>query len=109
MLSPIVHDNNSFGSHEDEKESYSYFQRTHWGFVTLAIESGISVSFRKPTDFEIEAYEKRLENIRGMIFNDSEILAYNDFPIFTINEDGPGLTLKEGLNAVFQKLKDISE
>ena len=109
MLSPIVHDNNSKGSYNDENETYSYFERCDWGFVHLAIEAGIEVSFRKPTTDEINKYEKRLENIRNELFEDSSIDAKNLFPVFSVKIDESGLTIKEGLGAVFNTIKRISE
>lgn len=109
ILSPIVHDNNSIGSHSNKSETYSYFQRTDWGFVCLALEAGISVTFRIPTQNEIDAYEKRLENIRGQLMNETAIDVRGDFPTFTINEGDPGLSIKEGLGAVFDRIKRILE
>lgn len=96
MLSPIVHDSNSIGSHDDKEEKNKKWDRCDWGFVCLAIENGLEVSFRRATDDEIRIYTKRLENIRGSLMEDSSCNVKGSFPVYKVaNQDGFGLLVKK--------------
>ena len=96
ILSPIVHDSNSIGSHRNKNERNKKWDRCDWGFVSLAIEEGLEVSFRRATDEEIATYTKRLENIRGSLMEDPSCNAKGSFPVYKVaNQDGFGILLKK--------------
>lgn len=96
MLSPIVHDDNSIGSFQDHKEKNKKWERCDWGFVSLAIEEGLEVSFRRATEEEIEFYTKKLKSINHSLMEDPSCNTKESFPIYKIaNQDGFGILCKK--------------
>lgn len=64
-LSSIVHDSGSVGNWMHPKEKHNKWERFDYGFMSLCIEAGLTVSIRKPTDKEIEIYDSKLIAIQN--------------------------------------------
>ena len=96
-MSSIVHDSGSVGTWTNLNEKHHKWGRFDYGFMTLCLDAGLTVSIRKPTDKEIEIYDAKLITLQ----NDVNKKCRNcnkvgDIPIFEIaNQDGFGVLVKK--------------
>lgn len=100
-LSPIVHDEGSEGNHDNLDYTHEKWDRCDWGFVSLAIEAGLEVSFRKATNEEIEQYTKRLREMNHTFMEDPACDASGLFPVYK-------LANQEGFGALTKKILEIA-
>jgi hypothetical protein len=99
MLSPIVHDRDSVGEWDDPHETHELGERSDWGKVTLALDAGLTVAFRKATPSEIQIHTDHLMQIRRSRMEDpSCTMDPRGFPVYEVKPgDRVGIVLKKAL------------
>ena len=95
-LSSIVHDSGSVGNWMNPNEKHHKWERFDYGFMSLCIEAGLTVSIRKPTDKEIEIYDSKLITIQNEHVEPVVDNTFGNFPILEVTDrSGVGCLVKK--------------